>query len=296
MSFSQENSDRRFNQMPTSQVPSVVGLSRDAALSAFLQAGLVVGEETRVISGAPVNTVTRTIPVAATDMPQGSKVDVDISIGLRTQKWWENTSSFIFSVLGIVTLLALIVVISVGFFIPNGPLELLGTLEIARGIITFLIAFTTVGIAVILTISTVVLQDSPENDKRFDRGKQVLTVLIGVLGTIVGFYFAGSQGASAPALSITSTALTNGAVGSKYNDTPLAESGGTPPFKWSVTPGLPNGLSLAENGVLSGTPTETVDGKTYTFTVVDGNSKSSSKVLKLSIAPGQSSQPAPKSP
>lgn len=29
-------------------------------------------------------------------------------------------------------------------------------------------------------------------DKRFDRGKQVLTALIGVLGTIVGFYFGSS--------------------------------------------------------------------------------------------------------
>jgi hypothetical protein len=284
--------------MSTAQVPSVIGQSRDTALSALLQAGLVEGEETRVISEAAVNTVTRTIPVAGTDVPQGSKVDLDISIGSRAQKWWENTSSFIFSILGITTLLALLTVLAVSVFWPNGPLKQLGTFEISRGLITFLIAFTTVGIAIILTISTVVLQDSPENDKRFDRGKQVLTVLIGVLGTIVGFYFAGSQGAGtlAPTPAITSTALPNGVVGAMYIDTPLAESGGTPPFKWSVTPGLPKGLSLGENGILSGTPAEEVDGRTYTFTVVDGNSKFISKDLKLSIVPVPSSQPAPKAP
>ncbi len=279
--------------MSTAQVPSLVGLSRDTALSALLQAGLVEGEETKVISDATVNTVTRTIPVAGTDVPQGSKVDLDISIGSRAQKWWENTSSFIFSILGITTLLALLTVLAVSVFWPNGPLEQLGTFEISRGLITFLIAFTTVGIAIILTISTVVLQDSPENDKRFDRGKQVLTVLIGVLGTIVGFYFAGSQGAGTltPTPAITSTVLPNGIVGAKYIDTQLAESGGKPPFKWKAD-GLPKGLLLGENGILGGTPTEVVDGGSVKFIVVDDNSKSDTKELKITIAPA----PAPKGP
>jgi hypothetical protein len=283
--------------MATPPVPSIVGLSRDAALTALLQASLVEGMETKVISEAPVNTVTRTIPVAGTQVPQGSKVDVDISVGSRRQKWWENTSSFIFSVLGIITLFTLLAVLAVSLFTHNGPLEELGNLEIARGLITFLIAFTTVGIALILTISTVVTQDSPENDKRFDRGKQVLTTLIGVLGTIVGFYFAGIQGAgmSAPTPAITSTVLPSGTVGAKYTDTQLAESGGTPPFKWKAD-GLPKGLLLDESGVLSGIPTEQVDGKSVKVTVTDKNSKSDTKELKITIAAAASSGPAPKGP
>lgn len=279
--------------MSTAPVPSVVGLSRDAALTALLQASLVEGMETKVISEAPVNTVTRTIPLAGTQVPQGSKVDVDISVGSRRQKWWENTSSFIFSVLGIITLLTLLAVLAVSLFTHNGPLEELGNLEIARGLITFLIAFTTVGIALILTISTVVVQDSPENDKRFDRGKQVLTTLIGVLGTIVGFYFAGIQGTGMSALTpaISSTVLPNGTVGAKYTDTQLVESGGTPPFKWKAD-GLPKGLLLDENGVLGGIPTEQVDGKSFKATVTDKNLKSDTKELKITIAPA----PAPKGP
>lgn len=282
--------------MATAPVPSVVGLSRDAALSALTQANLVEGLETRVVSETPVNTVTRTIPVAGTQVPQGSKVDVDVSVGSRRQKWWENTSSFIFSVLGIMTLLTLLIVLVVSL-LSHGPLEELGNLENARGLITFLIAFTTVGIAIILTISAVVAQDSPENDKRFDRGKQVLTTLIGVLGTIVGFYFAGIQGAGTPASSpaITSAALPSGNVGTKYADTQLLETGGTPPFKWKAD-GLPKGLLLGDNGVLSGTPTEEVDGKAVKFTVTDKNSKSDTKEMRITIAPAQSSQQAPKGP
>lgn len=184
----------------------------------------------------------------------------------------------------------------VSVFTHNGPLEELGNLEIARGLITFLIAFTTVGIAVILTISTVVIQDSPENDKRFDRGKQVLTVLIGVLGTIVGFYFAGSQGtgsASTPA--ITSTVLPNGTVGIKYADARLEESGGTPPFKWKAD-GLPKELVLGEDGVLNGTPAGEVHEQSIKVTVTDKNLKSDTKELKLTVRAAQSAQPPPKVP
>jgi len=57
-----------------------------------------------------------------------------------------------------------------------------------RGMIAFLIAFVTVGIALILVLSTIISND---NDRavRFSQGKEVLTALLGILGTIVGFYF-----------------------------------------------------------------------------------------------------------
>lgn len=72
-----------------------------------------------------------------------------------------------------------------------GSTALLVSLEripTARGLITFLVAVITVTIALVLTLSTVV-SDSDEREKRFQQGKEVLTALIGVLGTIVGFYF-----------------------------------------------------------------------------------------------------------
>lgn len=68
----------------------------------------------------------------------------------------------------------------------------LSNFEVARGLITFLVAVTTVGIALILTVYVVVTQDGAA-EKKFILGKEVLTGLIGVLGTIIGFYFGASN-------------------------------------------------------------------------------------------------------
>jgi Peptidase family C25/Putative Ig domain/Ig-like domain from next to BRCA1 gene/Matrixin len=67
-------------------------------------------------------------------------------------------------------------------------------------------------------------------------------------------------------LSITTTSLPNGAVGTPYSQTLLA-SGGTLPYSWSLVQGsgtLPPGLTLTAAGVISGTPTTA---GTYNFTV-----------------------------
>jgi uncharacterized membrane protein len=58
----------------------------------------------------------------------------------------------------------------------------------ARGLITILVAMVTVAIAVILTLS-VALSNASDYKERFALGKEILTILIGVLGTIIGFYF-----------------------------------------------------------------------------------------------------------
>jgi chemotaxis protein histidine kinase CheA len=61
--------------------------------------------------------------------------------------------------------------------------------EVVRGFITFLIALGTIAIAIMLVIAAFLAYgDTPLKD-RFDMGKGVLTALIGILGTIVGFYF-----------------------------------------------------------------------------------------------------------
>ena len=83
---------------------------------------------------------------------------------------------------------------------------------------------------------------------------------------------------------ITTTTLPNGTVGTAYNQTLIAD--GTAPITWSVTGGsLPDGLSLSEDGVLSGTPT-TAD--TYNFTVTAENSAGSDEktfTLTIGVAP-----------
>jgi Putative Ig domain len=90
-----------------------------------------------------------------------------------------------------------------------------------------------------------------------------------------------SSGSTAPALSITTTSLPNGTVGSSYTATLMA-TGGTGSYTWSAT-GLPAGLSVtATTGVISGTPTAT---GTFTVdaTVTDGAGTTASATLALHV-------------
>src|SRR6185437_6039738 len=61
--------------------------------------------------------------------------------------------------------------------------------------------------------------------------------------------------ANTTALTITTTSLPNGTVGTPYSAT-LTASGGNQPYSWSFASGrMPAGLSLNSSGVISGTPT-----------------------------------------
>ncbi len=74
-------------------------------------------------------------------------------------------------------------------------------------------------------------------------------------------------------LSVTTTSLPNGNVGTAYSGA-LAASGGSSPYSWSETTGgvLPPGLSLASSGAITGTPTTAGSYGPYVFTVVDTKS------------------------
>jgi Putative Ig domain len=89
-------------------------------------------------------------------------------------------------------------------------------------------------------------------------------------------------------LRVATTSLPSGQVSAAYSAT-LAASGGTPPFRWSVSSGaLPPGLTLAAaTGVISGTPTTAEDVKTVTIQVSDAWTprQSSSQSLSVAISP-----------
>jgi len=72
-----------------------------------------------------------------------------------------------------------------------------------------------------------------------------------------------------PPLSITSTAMANGIVGTAYSSA-IASSGGVPPLTWSVPAGtLPPGLTLTpSSGLISGTPLSTDSGPYKFFPTV----------------------------
>ena len=89
----------------------------------------------------------------------------------------------------------------------------------------------------------------------------------------------------APPLAIdTSTMLANGVIGEAYPATAFATTGGTRPYTWTAT-GLPDGLALSTDGVLTGTPK-----KAGSFTIVvtlrDATGSATSATFALSVTPG----------
>ena len=131
-------------------VPTVVGLTQPAAEAMLRSAGLVVGKvQTKRSNLVPAGGVSSANPVAGSSVSQGSPVDLEVSTGPRTA-WM----TIIFSFLGLVLLVAILWGVGRSAFLAQ-----LADKEIARGLITFLIAITTVGLAIILGISTIPLED-----------------------------------------------------------------------------------------------------------------------------------------
>jgi len=84
----------------------------------------------------------------------------------------------------------------------------------------------------------------------------------------------------APQLVITTTSAGNAVLGSGFS-TKLAATGGTPPYIW-LGSNLPAGLSLAQDGTLSGTPT-LAGTASFSVTVIDSNSVSTTKTLSVTV-------------
>jgi hypothetical protein len=83
---------------------------------------------------------------------------------------------------------------------------------------------------------------------------------------------------------VTTTSLPNGTNGSVYTQT-LTASGGQMPYSWTNSSGaLPPGLTLATNGVVTGTPTAN---GTFNFTVkvTDALSAIATQALALTVIP-----------
>jgi hypothetical protein len=82
---------------------------------------------------------------------------------------------------------------------------------------------------------------------------------------------------------ITTTALNEGELRLAYKQV-LTATGGTLPYKWTITSGsLPTGLLLSTTGVISGKPTIPVINKSVTIKVTSALGSSSSKTYLVSV-------------
>jgi len=85
-----------------------------------------------------------------------------------------------------------------------------------------------------------------------------------------------------PPLTVATTFLPDGRVGTAYSQQ-LQASSGTKPYSWSLTAGaLPAGLNISASGLISGTPT-TVGTSSFTVEVIDSSSPQQKADANLSI-------------
>jgi mono/diheme cytochrome c family protein len=83
-------------------------------------------------------------------------------------------------------------------------------------------------------------------------------------------------------LSVTTSSLAGGTVGSAYSQT-LAATGGTAPYTWTVSAGtLPAGMGISAAGVISGPPTA-AGTASFTVTVTDSATPAATATKALSI-------------
>jgi hypothetical protein len=159
----------------------------------------------------------------------------------KTGEWSANYSNPIVMLVMLI-LLSLFALIGASMFgLDHGFLASMARTDLARGLITYLFAVVTIGLAVALVLSTLVGPEPTDaNDRRFQRGKEILSLLLGVFGTIVGFYF-GSETAKASreeAYQLSTLDLTPQPVGPAGAVTVRAVvKGGAPPFRYGLAQG-----------------------------------------------------------
>jgi hypothetical protein len=143
-------------------------------------------------------------PQVRNDLKQDAKVIWEEYLFSASSTNVENANNICRTILLALIAVGVLGIISWALFMNDDFNELIKNENFARGLITFLFAFGTIGIAVIIALSVFTSSADPEEAKqRFYRAKEILTILIGILGTIVGFYFGATKNLSETDGSIT---------------------------------------------------------------------------------------------
>jgi hypothetical protein len=158
----------------------------------------------------------------------------------------------------------------------------LGDPAFTRGLITWIISMSTIGIAFVLIYQAFFAVDS--SDDRFRRAREIFTGLMGVLGTIVGFYFGSAE----------KSGLTFEVAEIRFADKQLMThiSGGARPYRYSITStdkNFPPIKKISEDGWIIETQEQTPKpGTTITIEATDSKDQKASRKLDI---PGDTKPP-----
>ena len=153
----------------------------------------------------------------------------------------------------VVSVIALIGAAVLG--LDKGVLFNMGRKDFARGLITYLFAVVTIGTAAILVLSALTGNSGNALDeKQFNEGKEILSLLLGIFGTIVGYYFGAEsgRGPQPEGLKLSSLDVTPDKVQPGASVTAKAVvMGGVPPYRFGVAIGN-DSLVASESAPMSG--------------------------------------------
>jgi hypothetical protein len=150
--------------------------------------------------------------------------------------FWLSVGQYL--VLGIIGVIFVYFLIAGVLGSDGKNIERLADHEIARGVITYLVAVATVAIATVLVMAAI-LGGGKDFERKFAMGKEVLTLLIGVLGTIIGFYYGSStqkaEAARSAAVEVAPVKLTpeTPSIGGTFNLATVIK-GGTAPYTYTI--------------------------------------------------------------
>ncbi len=157
-----------------------------------------------------------------------------------------NIGSLFLVVFGIIV--AIILVWGI-FWHGSSFIGLIAKADQARGLITFMVSFTTIALFILIGITTFWM-NKDDVEARFNKAKDLLTIMIGIFGTILGFYYgslANTPGAPAPSgLSLTNFGVPSVSVAPGGKTTiGAAVLGGKAPLKYDVLFADPTGSAEA---------------------------------------------------
>lgn len=200
------------------------------------------------------------------------------------------------SIVLVLILGGIFVALYVGLYQADGRfLNSLRETEVSRGLITFVVAVTTVSIALVLAVYVMASNEKAEVLKeRFSYAKDVLATLVGILGTILGFYFGTTVSNQSDGIQVAEPQV-------RGTQLLVHVAGGTPPYRYTVLlPGVEQNKATSkvskDGWIFEQLPNSLKKDDSISVEVSDSKDKKSSRSIKFAPetqSAGDGVKPAP---